>query len=984
MFVERLSFLKMCKRDANLMIIVNDRPTAKRFIFIAFGVFFLFFWGVMIFAVRPRIESRLKATTEASLPKVAELSGVEVDFRGRDGVVSGVFTTEAERGRVQSLMGSLRVEGARRLETDFRLRELPKDSAVFSFAVKGREILAEGSVSSVTEKNALLNALKSVANGRAIIDELRVSDRTASAAWVTAASGFAPVLIGGSEGTSLRIDGGKLKIGGEALNAHCRKAIDESLPGLVRVGLKVENTMTLAAPLEDPRFQLRMEGDAVVLEGLLPAGGAREIVVNGAQRGAPAGKIEDRITVGEKVLPPLWIEGLGDLLASLLSEAERVEIEISPTGCRLAGHARNESSKGKIEGLARSVVGAAGLELNSVMTAPVPKEPASVALAFSEDGLKITGVVPSDEVRQQIRTAVRRGSGNVSLEEALEIGPNTATPAWIAALDVFVPHLLINARSGEFRIEHELIYVSARVLSNERQEGIEGALGSLAKASGLEVSEKQFLLIDPPAAETVKREDGAVNPEETSDELAPEPVIVGSPEIAANGEAKPMAGRPANLVPPLFLPDYAVFFGHGTAMLKAADEAQIKRMASAIIANAGTNLVVAGFSDSSGNRDFNEWLAERRAEEVRAVLVRGGVDGARLDLRVFAAVGPKGADKEDPRLREFRRVEILVERSSGQGVGSLSPLPVPTPEAPDLGREPDGGDENASVATESVEVASLAPEMMAPVEPEIAPADLPKDPVPDVEEGISDEVMDTLFATDESAPLDSSVAVEIADIPEPELDLALEAKGAEGAAAEVDSSEPDGSDQGAASGEVVSTEEPEQPDVVPVVSVAIAEPDAVATESESPVSEVAPGAPVPAEAPAPVSEPEAPTTMETSETPTETVIEGEISGTIYFAHGTAMLTSEDRKELRKIASQLKEKGDAKFLIAGFADRTGNPDFNQWLSEERAKNVRAILSDGGIRSSRVTVEVFGASAATGDPDSEEIQRMNRRVEVRILP
>ncbi len=967
----------MCERDANLMIIVNDRPTAKRFIFIAFGVFFLIFWGAMIFVVRPRIENRLKATTEENLPKVAELSDVKVEFRGRDGVVSGVLPTEEERGRAQSLLGNLRVEGARKLETDFRLRELPRDAALFSFVVKGREILAEGSVATVAEKKLLVNALNSVANGRTIIDELRVSDRTARADWASATSGVIPVLIGGSEGTVFRIGGGGLHIEGEALNEHCRKAIDESVAGLVRIGLKVESSLTVAAPPEEPRFRLHTDGEVVVLEGLLPSGDAREIVVNGAQRGAPAGKVEDRITVGEKVLAPIWIGGLGDLLASLLSEAENVEFEINPTGCQLSGRAMDALSKDKLEAMARSVVGSAGLEMSSAMTAPAPKESATVALAFSENELKITGVVPSEEVRQQIRTAVRRGSGNVRLEEALEIGLNTASPAWIDALDVFVPHLLINARSGEFRIDHELIYVNARVLSNERQGAIDGALRNLVKASGLEISERQFLLIDPPRTEGATEESAAENPEGMIGGASSDPATGEDPEIATGGEAAPMAGRPANLVPPRFLAEFAIFFGHGTAMLSATDEVRIKRMADSILANPGTELVVAGFSDSSGNREFNEWLAERRAEEVRAVLLRGGVEAARLDLRVFAAVGPKGADKDDPRLREFRRVEILVERSSGQGVGSLSPQPGPSADVPDPDPVIAEGTATAPPEAEPTAVAAPIADSTGPEKIEIEGTDLAGELVPDVEEGISDEVMDTLFASDESAPLDSSVAEEIADLPDPVMDSDLDAKGAQGAAAEVLASGQDANGIG----------ESPPSNCDPADAITLAESDGGAPEPESFGAEFTPEAPeIPVEGEVPVTEGAASVSEEAapSETASEPLMVGEVSGTIYFAHGTAMLTSEDRKELRKIASRLKGKGTAKFLVAGFADRTGDPDFNQWLSEERAKSVREVLSEGGIRSSRVNIKVFGASAAQGDPESEDAQRMNRRVEVRVLP
>ena len=48
------------------------------------------------------------------------------------------------------------------------------------------------------------------------------------------------------------------------------------------------------------------------------------------------------------------------------------------------------------------------------------------------------------------------------------------------------------------------------------------------------------------------------------------------------------------------------------------------------------------------------------------------------------------------------------------------------------------------------------------------------------------------------------------------------------------------------------------------------------------------------------------------------------------------------------------------MLAGYADRSGNPTYNQGLSERRNTSVRGYLSSRGIADGAVTSQGFGES------------------------
>ena len=71
-------------------------------------------------------------------------------------------------------------------------------------------------------------------------------------------------------------------------------------------------------------------------------------------------------------------------------------------------------------------------------------------------------------------------------------------------------------------------------------------------------------------------------------------------------------------------------------------------------------------------------------------------------------------------------------------------------------------------------------------------------------------------------------------------------------------------------------------------------------------------------------------------------------------------------------------------VAGHADRSGTPQYNQRLSQRRADAVRAYLSGRGIPDGVIATEAFGESRPRVDTADGVREVQNRRVEVLYGP
>ena len=126
------------------------------------------------------------------------------------------------------------------------------------------------------------------------------------------------------------------------------------------------------------------------------------------------------------------------------------------------------------------------------------------------------------------------------------------------------------------------------------------------------------------------------------------------------------------------------------------------------------------------------------------------------------------------------------------------------------------------------------------------------------------------------------------------------------------------------------------------------------------------------------------------ETTVETINNGEalkvtFDSGILFATNSSTVSAASKSALRDLAASLNANPDTDIKIIGHTDNTGKVDYNQTLSEKRAKSVfDYLMEDQGVSSKRMTYEGKGVHEPVADNSTPEGRALNRRVEILILP
>ena len=105
------------------------------------------------------------------------------------------------------------------------------------------------------------------------------------------------------------------------------------------------------------------------------------------------------------------------------------------------------------------------------------------------------------------------------------------------------------------------------------------------------------------------------------------------------------------------------------------------------------------------------------------------------------------------------------------------------------------------------------------------------------------------------------------------------------------------------------------------------------------------------------------------------------SSVVLFSFNSADIKSEAYPMLNETAMTMKKNPDLSGRIDGYADSTGNEEYNIELSERRAKAVRDYLVSKGIDPERLSTKGFGVADPVASNDTKEGRAKNRRVELK---
>ena len=103
---------------------------------------------------------------------------------------------------------------------------------------------------------------------------------------------------------------------------------------------------------------------------------------------------------------------------------------------------------------------------------------------------------------------------------------------------------------------------------------------------------------------------------------------------------------------------------------------------------------------------------------------------------------------------------------------------------------------------------------------------------------------------------------------------------------------------------------------------------------------------------------------------------------ILFEINSSNLNEAAKENIKSLSVVLNKYEDTHILIEGHTDSTGPRDYNQTLSEKRAKSVAGFLSGNSVNSARLKTIGYGPDQPVAENDTPENRTLNRRVEVAI--
>lgn len=102
-----------------------------------------------------------------------------------------------------------------------------------------------------------------------------------------------------------------------------------------------------------------------------------------------------------------------------------------------------------------------------------------------------------------------------------------------------------------------------------------------------------------------------------------------------------------------------------------------------------------------------------------------------------------------------------------------------------------------------------------------------------------------------------------------------------------------------------------------------------------------------------------------------------------FYYDQTVTVQETDRRITELANFLKKYPEIRLEISGHTDNSGTVEYNEKLSQDRAEMAKKLLTDKGIKASRLEAKGFGETVPVAENTTEQGRGSNRRVEFRII-
>ncbi|WP_316861373.1 OmpA family protein [uncultured Cohaesibacter sp.] len=407
-------------------------------------------------------------------------------------------------------------------------------------------------------------------------------------------------------------------------------------------GIRKVDDKTVALPTQKPfTWGLRRDGDAMTMIGYLPY---RLFKSAPGKIAADTGDVAlDMSSVAAKRGAPREMEHVFDLSTSLMSKLPSGSAMLQDDKLTISGKLDNDAASAALFDEITKELTQADLQTVSVdLQIPqpqVPVEPSPVdltttpkedklvdgfAVKRSDEGVDLSGAVPSDDVKQQIVDLARRKFGYAAVKDRLIVKPGSKIAGLVAEdydkLSLAVLQLVSRLSSGEAKLTSEGLTLTGGAY-------YEGAL------TQLQTSLQDAL----PAGLSLKSD-----------------LSVAAPGEVVEADQCQMLLRTS-------LEQNNIFFDSGNASISADSFGLLDSLIYTATRCPGSHIQIRGHTDSDGDDAANMLLSEKRAQSVLAYLVSGGLAEDRLQARGFGESEPVASNDTPEGKAKNRRIEFTIQ-----------------------------------------------------------------------------------------------------------------------------------------------------------------------------------------------------------------------------------------------------------------------------------------------------------------------------------
>lgn len=101
---------------------------------------------------------------------------------------------------------------------------------------------------------------------------------------------------------------------------------------------------------------------------------------------------------------------------------------------------------------------------------------------------------------------------------------------------------------------------------------------------------------------------------------------------------------------------------------------------------------------------------------------------------------------------------------------------------------------------------------------------------------------------------------------------------------------------------------------------------------------------------------------------------------IYFDHNSSVIKPDEESKLRRTAAILQRYGQSRLIIKGFADKTGNADYNLRLSKLRADAVKNwLIQNKSVAPEQVVISYVGDTSDDAPGNNPNARRVELSLE-----